>query len=145
MTTPEKQWQGFLARYDAPIAKRARAARKTLRRLLPGAFELVYDNYNALVMAFGPSERASEIICSIALYPRWVTLFFLKGAALADPEKLLVGGGKTIRSVVLAEDDTLDRRAVQALVRAAARGAKLGGGALVIKSISPKQRPRRPG
>src|ERR1039458_9537409 len=64
---------------------------------LPGAVQLVYDNYNALVIGFGPSERASEASFSIVLYPRWVTLFFLQGAGLPDPRRLLKGSGKVVR------------------------------------------------
>ena len=92
---------GFLAKYDPPIEKEARAARRALRKAMPTAFELVYDNYNALVFAFGASEKAGDIVMSIALYPRWVTLFFLHGATLDDPESLLEGSGKTIRGVRL--------------------------------------------
>ena len=89
----------FLAKYDPAIEKEGRAARRVLRKAMPTAFELVYDNYNALVFAFGASERAGDILMSIALYPRWVTLFFLHGATLDDPESLLEGSGKTIRGV----------------------------------------------
>jgi hypothetical protein len=37
--------------------------------------ELVYDNYNALAIGFGQTERVSDVIFSIAVYPRWVGLF----------------------------------------------------------------------
>ena len=70
--------------------------------------QLVYDNYNALAIGFGPSERASEAIFSIVLYPRWVTLFFLQGAGLADPKRLLKGSGKVVRHIVLASAADLD-------------------------------------
>src|SRR5262245_16512222 len=86
VTTPTEERIGkFLSKYASEIEKEARAARRALRKSMPSAVELVYDNYNALVFAFGPSEKASEIILSIALYPRWVTLFFLHGADLDDP------------------------------------------------------------
>jgi hypothetical protein len=62
---------------------------------------LVYDNYNALAIGFGPTERASDVIFSIALFPRWVTLFFLHGVTLPDPYKVLRGSGKVVRHVVL--------------------------------------------
>jgi len=50
-----------------------------MRARLPGAVELVYDNHNALAIGFGPTERASDAVFSIALFPRWVSLFFLRG------------------------------------------------------------------
>jgi hypothetical protein len=120
-----------------------------LRKLLPGTTELVYDNYNALVVAFGPSDRASDALMSIALYPRWVNVFFANGAKLSDPDRLLEGSGKTIRHIVLGDAADLDRPAVKALVAQAVKfSAKPLAGAgrrtMIIKSVSAKQRPRRP-
>jgi hypothetical protein len=120
-----------------------------MRDRLPGAIELVYDNYNALVIGFSPTERASDAIFSIALYPRWVTLFFLRGANIPDPQKLLKGGGKVVRHIVLETAADLDKPAVRALMkRALERCDKPINGAapgrIIIKSVSAKQRPRRP-
>jgi hypothetical protein len=139
-----------LAKYDTAIEKEARAARRTLRKIMPGACELVYDNYNALVFAFASTEKRSDIILSIALYPRWMTLFFMHGAALDDPDALLEGSGKEIRGVRLtggAKD--LAKRAVRALVEQAITRARTplaakGRGTTIIKSESPKKRKRRP-
>lgn len=139
----------FLARYDPPIAALARAARAELRQRLRGATELVYDNYNALVIGFGPSERPSEAIFSLVLYPRYVSLCFLQGAKLPDPRKRLRGKGKVVRHLRLASAATLDEPGVRSLMELALARAKvrLDPGArhrLVIRSISAKQRPRRP-
>src|SRR5436190_20784030 len=109
--SPARQLDTFLARYDPEVAAVARAARAELRKRLKGAFELVYDNYNALVIAFGSSERASEVICSIALYPRYVTLFFLQGAELPDPAGRLQGAGSVVRGLRLESAATLDEPA----------------------------------
>ena len=57
--TPARQWAAFLSKYDPAIAGVAKAALARLRKYVPGAVELVYDNYNALVVGFGPSEHAS--------------------------------------------------------------------------------------
>lgn len=140
---------GFLAKFTPAIQKQARLARRKLRALLPTATELVYDNYNALVIAFGPTERASELIFSIALYPRYPTLFFGQGAKLPDPTKRLRGSGTSVRHIVLEDVDLLDEPDVRALIDVALARAKvpLDPGQrrrLVIRSISPKQRPRRP-
>lgn len=139
----------FLAKYEDAIVAQALRARKTMHQLFSGAVELVYDNYNALVFAYGPSERASEAICSIALYPRWITLFFARGNVLDDPEELLEGSGKTVRGIRLADAKTLDHKAVRALIAQAIGNSKapLSGKkrvTTVIRSVSPKQRARRP-
>ena len=147
--SPEKELAGFIAKYSPEIGAVALAALARMRARLPGAVELVYDNYNALAIAFSPTERTSDAILSIALYPRWVSLFFTQGANLPDPKKLLKGEGTRFRHVVLESAADLDKPAVQDLIgHALDRASKPLDGKnpnrIVIKSISAKQRPRRP-
>ena len=142
--TPAEQLETFFAKYDPSIVRQAKQARKKLQKLLPNATELVYDNYNALVIAFGASERMSDIVLSLALYPRWVTLFFLHGAKLKDPKNRLEGSGKQIRGIRLEDAKTLDDPDVLALIAQASAKAKFEQRALVIRSVVKKQRPRRP-
>ena len=146
---PEEQLAGFIARYTPEVGALARAALAKLRARLPGAIELVYDNYNALAIGFSPTERASDVIFSIALYPRWVSLFFFHGVGLPDPQKLLKGSGKTVRHIVLESASDLDKPAIKALMKHALERAdepldKANRSRIIIKSISAKQRPRRP-
>ena len=146
----EAQLDSFLAKFTPEIEARARAALNRMRARLPGACELVYDNYNALAIAFSANEKQSGIVFSIALYPRWVSLFFSRGAELPDPEGLLEGSGKAIRHIVLKDMALYDNPAVEALIAEALARATppidpAGPGRLIVKSISAKQRPRRPG
>jgi len=145
----EHQLNGFLAKFTPEIEKQARACLKKMRARLPGAFELVYDNYNALAIGFSPSEKPLEGIFSIVLYPRWVSLFFLQGAKLADPQKILKGNGSVVRHIVLTAATDLDRPEIRDLMDRARMDAKKdinpkGGGRLIVKSVAAKQRPRRP-
>ena len=147
--TGREQLETFISRYAPEVAACARRALARMRKRLPGAVELVYDNYNALVIGFGPSERASEAIFSIALYPRWVNLFFLDGATLPDPKCRLRGNGKFVRSIVLRNASELDEPEVRKLIDEDVRRTQTPIDAssrrrLVIRSISAKQRPRRP-
>ncbi len=142
--TAAAQLETFFAKYDRAIVAQARAALKKLRKLLPNAVELVYDNYNALVIAFGASERLADVVLSIALYPRWVTLFFLHGKKLKDPTRRLEGGGAQIRGIRLESARDLDEPDVIALIAQASAKSRFGERELIIKSISKKQRPRRP-
>ena len=148
--SPQAEFAGFLAKYTPAMVKDSRAALARLRRQVPGAVELVYDNSHALVVGFGPSERASEAVISLALMPRWVTLCFLQGGpALPDPQGLLRGSGTTVRNIRLASPADLEKPAIRALIATALSRAKVpidpsGKRRLVIKSISDKQRPRRP-
>jgi hypothetical protein len=149
--SPKKSLDAFLAKYDPAIAKVGRQALTVMRKLLPGAIELIYDNYNALAIGFAPTQSARDAVMSIALFPRWVTLFFLNGRPLTDPTRRLKGSGNRVRHVVLQNGAaTLTEPAVLDLIRQAVAQAdpplpQFGRGKRVIKSISAKQRPRRPG
>jgi Domain of unknown function (DU1801) len=146
---PATQLAAFLARFDPAIARQARAALAGVRARLPGATELVYDNYNALAIGFGASERAGDAFISVAVYPRWVSIFFFPGVGLPDPAKLLTGSGSTVRHLKLRGGLTIDSPAVKALIAAAHARAKTpvdprSPRRVVIKSISARQKPRRP-
>jgi hypothetical protein len=147
--SPEAQLEGFLVRYAPEIAARGRAAIAWMRKRYPAANILVYDNYNALAVGFGPSQKSTEAVFSIALYPRWVSLFFLlNGTTIPDPDKRLKGSGKRVRHIILSEGiATLESSAGLMAASVAQSGTDLvhgPAGRLIIKSISAKQRPRRP-
>jgi hypothetical protein len=148
--TPQQQLDSFIDKFTPEVARQARAAAKNMRARFPEANVLVYDNYNALAIGFGPGERTSDAIFSIAVFPKWVSLFFLQGAGLKDPKKLLKGSGNQARHVVLKDIALLDDADVLALMQLALKDAKVpldptAKGKLIIKSVSAKQRPRRPG
>lgn len=146
----EAEIDGFIAKYTPELQKELRAARAKMQRLVPNGYELVYDNYNALVFGFGPSERPSEALLSLAAMPKWVTLCFLQGAKLKDPGKHLKGEGSQVRSVrLMGGAGDLDGKDIRALVSQALAPARKEFAAApklttVIRSISAKQRPRKP-
>jgi len=147
--SPEKQLAGFIAKFTPEIATLIRGTRKKMRERLPRAVELVYDNYNFFVIGYGPSEKASEAIFSLAAYAKGVSLCFLQGAGLPDPHGLLRGSGKVVRNIRLESPATLGSTEVRALMKAALERARSpidpkGAHRLVIKSAPAKQRPRRP-
>jgi hypothetical protein len=149
MATAQQQLDGFLKKYSPEMEEFGRAAIAHLQKRLPGAICLAYDNYNALAVGFGPTAKASLLPLSIALYPRWAALFLMDGASLEDPDGLMQGKGARIRSLRLSGLAMLKSEPVDQLIAAAVlqAGWKLdpkAKGELLIKSISPKQRPRRP-
>lgn len=149
--SPEAQLSGFLAKYLPATAKQFRAARKSMKKRLPGAIELVYDNWNWLVVGYSPNGKPSLAVFSLVATPKWVTLcFLLNGPRLKDPQKLLNGSGKRVRSVhLLGGAKDLEKPAIRALIDQALELAAFpfdakAKGKLVIQSISAKQRWRRP-
>jgi len=142
-----KRLDAFMDAYTPTVANIARGALARLRKQVPGAIELVGDRYTGLVIGFSPSERPADATLSIVLYPRWVNLFFLRGASLRDPRRLLEGIGTVVRHITLHDPSVLDDRDVRALVaqaRAQACVAFPRRRRIIIKSISATRRSRRP-
>jgi hypothetical protein len=144
----EDQLEIFIDKFDSKNAALIRSARKTLRKRMPAANELAYDNYNFFVIGYCSTEKPSDCIVSIAAAANGVGLSFYYGASLPDPLKLLLGGGSQNRFIRLESAATLAQQEVEELIAAAiAQGERLlpasGRGKLVIRSISKKQKPRR--
>ena len=140
---------GFIARFDPSVARIVRSARTMLRKRMPTAIELVYDNYNALAIGFSSTDRTSDVIVSLAVYARGVNLYFIYGASLPDPDRALEGQGTQGRFVRLPDAARLDDPAVKALLHAAIEDSDpplpaTGRTRTIVKSVSAKQRPRRP-
>jgi hypothetical protein len=129
VTNAETQLASFFAKYEPTIAKFGKALRAKLRDRLPGLFEIVYvyENQDALVISYSPTEHGSEGLCGIALYPSSAKLFFGQGALLSksNPNKLPQGRGKTVRHVVLNAVADFDRAEIAVLMAAALKLAKL--------------------
>ena len=143
-----QQLEAFIEKFDAKNAALIRSVRKALRKRLPTANELVYDNYNFFVIGYSSTERPSDCIVSVAAAANGVGLSFYYGATLPDPHKLLLGSGSQNRFIRLESAATLARPEVEELISAAiAQGEtpllRGGKGKLIIRSISAKQKPRR--
>ena len=143
MASGEQQLAGFIAKFGSKNAALIRSVRKVLRKRLPTANELVYDNYNFFVIGYCSTVRPSDCILSIAAGANGVGLSFYYGATLPDPHKLLLGSGSQNRFIRIESAATLARPEVEELI--AAESPPPGGGRvkLVIRSISKKQKPRR--
>ena len=146
--TGEQQLAAFIKKFDSKNAVLIRSVRKVLRKRLPTANELVYDNYNFFVIGYCSTERPSDCILSIAAGANGVGLSFYHGATLPDPHKLLLGSGSQNRFIRIESPATPTRPEVEELIAAAIAQAKVplpenGRGKLVIRSISKKQKPRR--
>ncbi len=145
--SPTHEIAAFIAKFDPKMAKLITSLRKALRKRLPTAIELVYDNYNFLVFGFCTTDRASDCLVSLAAQAKGVSLCFYWGKTLPDPHKVLLGSGNQVRWVRLGGPATLARPEVEALLQAAVAQAKHplpeAKGYTIVKSISAKQRPRR--
>ena len=100
-------------------------------------------------MRTSPNDRPSDAWFSVVLYPRYVRLFWLDGAALDDPDGLLEGQGNRVRSLRLDPDaGIVSAPAVQSLLKRAVATSDApynpkARRRLIIRSVSAKRRPRR--
>ena len=145
---PEKQLKTFIDKFEPKHQALIRSVRGALRKRLPTANELVYDNYNFFVIGYCPNERPSDSIFSIAAGANGVGLCFIRGASLPDPHKILLGSGTQTRFIRVESAQTLVRPEVEELMVAAIAKSKVplpptGARKLVIRSVAKKQRPRR--
>jgi hypothetical protein len=149
MDEAQRQLDDFIDKFTPHVATLTRALLEKMKARIPGAQILVYDNYNALAIGFCRNDKAGQAILSLAVMPRWVTLCFLSGKALSDSDHLLKGEGSRVRNVRLHTAEALDDPRIEALI-AEALAITLWPvdpdepQRLIIKSISAKQRPRRP-
>jgi hypothetical protein len=143
------QLDGFIDKYTPDMAALTRALYARMKARVPGAAILVYDNYNALAIGFAAGERVKDVVLSLAVYPRWISLFFMQGRWLEDPHGLLKGSGNQVRHVPAISEASFDDPRLDALIEEALDKADrpidpAGEQVLIIKSTSAKQRPRRP-
>ncbi len=152
MTDAETQIESYFAKYEPAMATLGKALRARLRARLPGLSEFVYvyESQNSLVISYSPTGHGKDGVCSTALYPDRVHLYFTRGAQLSesDPNKLLQGRGNGVRHVVLNAIADFDRPEIEVLMAAALKLAKVrldagAKGAVIIKAEEQKQRARR--
>lgn len=144
----EKQLKSFIAKFGPKHQTLIRALRKALRKRFPTAYELAYDNYNFFVLGYGPTERPSDCIVSMAAGANGVGLCFIRGASLPDPNKILLGSGNQTRFIRIDSVEGVTCPEVEEIFVAAVALAKTpmpttGGVKLIVRSVSAKQRPRR--
>ena len=122
------------------------AMRRSLRKRLPTACEVVYEyrNLGAVIISFSPNEHGYEGVLAIRADANGVKLYFGRGKELPDPEKLLQGSGQT-RWIPVEGAATLARPEVARLIEEAIAQNRVpfalaGLGSVVIRSTSAKKR-----
>jgi hypothetical protein len=96
--------------------------RKLIRAADPDVVEEVKWRKPSNAMLGVPVWEHAGIICTGETYKAVVKLTFAKGAALEDPSSLFNASleGNTRRAIDIHEGDTIDDKALMALIRAAA-------------------------
>ena len=146
----EAELRTLIARFAPTHLRLIGAMRRSLRKRLPTAHEVVYEYHNlgAVVISFSPNEHGYEGVLGIRASADGVKLFFNRAKELPDPAKLLQGSGSQCRSIDLEGASTLARPEVARLIdEAIARNpvpfARAGRGSVIIRSTSAKKQGRR--
>ena len=106
----------FLKPFPSEVQEITKWLRDFVWATCPDCNELIYDNYNALAIGFGLSDRASDVFCSIAVYSKYVNFGFLRGHEISDPDKLLKGAGKMYRYITIKEQKDLPKAYIKKLL-----------------------------
>jgi hypothetical protein len=119
--------------------------RRSLRKRLPTAHEVVYEYSDSLVISYAPNERGHEGVLALRASANGVALYFTQGKNLPDPAKLLRGSGRQARFIRLDGAATLKGLAVAGLIDTAIARHRVpfapsGRGPVVIRATSAKRR-----
>jgi hypothetical protein len=144
----EAKLRGLITKFAPAHQRLIGTMRRSLRKRLPTAHEVVYEYSNFVVISCSPSERGYEGVFAIRADANGVRLYFNRGKGLPDPVKLLQGSGKQTRWIHLEDASTLARPTVARLIDGAIAHhpvpfASTGRGPVVIRSVSAKQRRQR--
>jgi len=69
-----QELQKFLLPYDQSIQSLVFELRKFILDTIPSTNELIWDNYNAVALAYSKSEKLKDAFCHIAVYTKHVNL-----------------------------------------------------------------------
>lgn len=105
--------------YPEHVQTKALALRKMILQEAPSSFELIYDSYNALSVAYSYTNNLREAFCHIALYGNHVNLGFNYGTELDDPAGRLSGSGKRIRHIKIQKIEELEAPFINTFIQKA--------------------------
>jgi hypothetical protein len=108
--------ENLLTAYPAEVQTLAAAARKALRKWLPGVEEKADLSAPVIGYGYGPGYRGT--VCTLILSKSGVKLGLVRGVDLADPRGLLEGSGKVHRYIQLRAVSDLRKPGVSELVKA---------------------------
>lgn len=118
--TPNPQLKNFLAPYDSKIQELAMQLRGFVCECMPEANELIWDNYNAVAIAYSKSEKLKDAFCHIAVYSGHVNFGFNRGAELTPTPVRLEGKGKLIRHIKVKDFASFQKEAIAKMLWEAA-------------------------
>jgi hypothetical protein len=113
---PNPKLKKFIKPYEEGIQRLTLELRNFITDLVPQANELIWDNYNAVAIAYSKSEKLKDAFCHIAVYPQHVNFGFNRGAELTNKTLKLSGSGKLIRHISIKDIKTFPKDELKILI-----------------------------
>jgi len=135
---PNPALKKFLAPYDDEIQQLAMELRNFVTDLVPEANELIWDNYNAVALAYSKSEKLKDAFCHIAVYAKYVNFGFNRGAELSKTTLKLRGKGKLIRHISVKDFQEFPQDTIKDMIWEAVGISERLNSDLLGKEIKPK-------
>ncbi|WP_298544134.1 DUF1801 domain-containing protein [uncultured Aquimarina sp.] len=132
------QLKKFIAPYDQEIQKLTLELRNFITELIPQANELIWDNYNAVAIAYSKSEKLKDAFCHIALYSKHVNFGFNRGAELTSRGVTLNGKGKLIRHIKVIDFESFPKEDIKKMIWEAVGISEKMNTKLIEKNTTPK-------
>jgi len=134
----DPQLKKFLAPYDGRIQNLTMELRNFITDLIPESNELIWDNYNAVAIAYSKSEKLKDAFCHIAVYSRHVNFGFNRGAELKKGCVTLSGKGKLIRHISVKDFKSFPKKEIERMIREAVAISEKLNIELTKKQLQPK-------
>ena len=115
----DKRLLSYLASYEPHISVLALALRDIILEEAPGAIESLSKGYAVAIGYSFTGKPMKDGFCHIVIYPSHVNLGFNRGALLPDPNRVLMGTGKSIRHITIRSEHDLNSPVIRRYLRTA--------------------------
>jgi hypothetical protein len=116
---PDQQLLSYLAPYDPHIANLTLALRELVLEEAPDAIESIAKGYAVAIGFSFTGKPMKDGFCHVVAYSNHVNLGFNRGALLPDPNKVLMGTGKSIRHMTIPNQNALDHPVIRRYLQSA--------------------------
>ena len=135
---PNPELHAFVEPYDEGIQKLTMELRDFITDLVPQANELIWDNYNAVALAYSKSEKLKDAFCHIAVYSQHVNFGFNRGAEITSAKVKLNGKGKLIRHISVKDFESFPKKYIKNMIWEAVGISEKLNSKLTVLNTQPK-------
>lgn len=132
------QLEKFIKPYSKHIQCLTVELRNFITDLVPQANELIWDNYNAVALAYSKSKKLKDAFCHISVYSEHVNFGFNRGAELTDQTIQLSGKGRLIRHISVKDLQSFPKKEIESMIWEAVRISENINQDLIKENSRPK-------